>query len=244
MFEHDRDYPAAVTVDGSKRPEDAQRHAVKWVLEQARTVGGQVLIYGPTKQNITDSNGLIGRLAAENGVVTTGWRGTIAGWSGGPVLAAWPDRDHLAKIADDRRVRALCVVPFGTDAITAWAGAAKPQLLGDAQLAVTAPNLDPVVAVALTHLTSMVNHASNLVGPYDRRDAVAVLRTLHKGGYPLSAADVYAWSLAHGWPARGADRLREMTEKIAAGRTVQLKGTWPFKADILQRWEAEARFDV
>lgn len=86
----------------------------------------------------------------------------------------------------------------------------------------------------------MVNHANNLAGHMDHRDAVAVLRTLHQGGYPLPADEVYAWALAHRWPARGAERLRELAHKVDAGRTVQLKGQWPFRSEILQIWQAEA----
>jgi hypothetical protein len=96
------------------------------------------------------------------------------------------------------------------------------------------------VVVGLTHLTSMVNHANNLAGALDHRDAVAVLRTLHRGGYELPADKVYAWALMNGWPAQGAERLREMAGKADAGRVLQVKGTWPLRTDVLHRWQTEA----
>jgi hypothetical protein len=46
-------------------------------------------------------------------------------------------------------------------------------------------------------------------GSLDRSDAVAVLRTLKKAGYALLPNDVYSWALSNGWPAGGAERLKE-----------------------------------
>jgi len=240
MFERERGYPCAVTCNGAKEPQRAQAAAIRWVLEQQRVVGGQILLYVPQKGALHRSNSLTAEFATVPGVVVGTWRGHIDGWSGGPVLAAWPDREKLADIADDDRTRALCVIPWAEGETTAWEHAAQPERLAGASASAAGPQLDPVVVVGLTHLTQMVNHANNLAGALDHRDAVAVLRTLHKGGYRLPADDVYAWALANGWPARGAERLRDMASKIDAGRTVQLKGPSPLRPGILKMWRAEA----
>jgi hypothetical protein len=238
MRQRGRAYPCAVTCNGSREPERAQAAAIQWVLEQQRATGGQTLVYVPQKKALTTTS-LVSELAKVPGVAVGTWRGRVDGWSGGPVLAAWPSREKLAEIADDPRTQALCVIPWAEEETTAWQQAAHPELLAGAT-PTTTDELDPVVAVGLTYLTDTVNHANNLAGSLDRRDAVAVLRTLHKGGYSLPADTVYAWALAHAWPASGAERLRDLATKIDAGSTVQLKGPWPFRDAILQVWQAEA----
>lgn len=74
----------------------------------------------------------------------------------------------------------------------------------------------------------------------DRRDAVAVLKTLKGAGYSLPADSVYAWALAHGWPGQGAARLRQLATDFEAGKRPQLKGPFPFRPDILDVWSQEA----
>lgn len=240
MEERGRPYPCAVTCNGSREPERAQMAAIQWVAKQQKVTGGQILLFVPKKSDLSTMNNRIAQFAKIPGVAVGTGRGHIDNWSGGPVLAAWPTREKLAQIADDFRTRALCVIPWAEGETTAWEQAAHPELLADAASAAAGPELHRVVIVGLTHLTQMVNHANNLAGSLDHRDAVAVLRTLHKGGYRLPADAVYAWALANGWPARGAERLREMASKVDAGRVVQLKGNWPFRSDILDVWQAEA----
>ncbi len=240
MFERAREYPRAVTGNGANDPEGSQRAAIEWIAAQQKAVGGQVLLFVPQKSTLNHSGDLIAQLAKVPGVAVGTWRGYVSGWSGGPVLAAWPSREKLAEIADDRRTRALCVIPWVDEDTTPWEQASQPELLAGALAKTSAPSLDPVVIVGLTHLTRMVNHANNLAGALDHRDAVAVLRVLHRGRYALPADEVYAWALANGWPARGAERLREMAEKIDAGRTVQMKGPSPLRPEVLSMWKAEA----
>jgi hypothetical protein len=237
MFERDRSYPTAVTGDDF---EDAELDAIAWAAEQQKTVGGTILLYVPTKASLQDGDGPLARLAKLPGVVVATPKTGIYGWSGGPVIAAWPTRESLAQLADQHRLKALCVIPGGPEETSAWQQAANPELLGTAEAPAAAEALDPVVAVGLKHLTHMVNHANNLAGALDHRDAVAVLRELHRGGYRLPADAVYAYALAHGWPGRGAERLRELASKIDAGRTVRLQSSSPLRPDILQRWRDEA----
>ena len=203
-------------------------------------VGGDVLLYVPSKSSLS-RNSTLSSFGTRTGVVVGTARGHVAGWGGGPVLAAWPTRSSLGAIVEDRRTRALCVVPWTDDDVVAWQRAADPELLGGAQNT-TEPShaLHPVVVEGLTALSHMVNHGNNLAGSYDHRDAVAVLRTLHRGGYQLPSDEVYAWALAHHWPSRGAERLKDLAEKIDAGRTVQLKGGSPLRPDILDRWKVQA----
>lgn len=241
MLEQMRDYAAAITQNGASDPLGAQEAAITWAVRQHRAVGGTILVFVPQKASLHRSEQLIAGFAKSPGVVVGTWRGRVSGWSGGPVLAAWPSTEKLAEIADDHRTRALCVIPWLDRDTEAWERATAPTRLDGTEKQARAASLDPVVVVGLTHLTRMVNHGNNLVGAYDHRDAVAVLRTLHKAHYALPAEEVYAWALSAGWPARGALRLRDMAAKIDAGRTVQMKGASPLRSDMLSLWRAEAR---
>lgn len=239
MLEKRHNYPAAITADGSKEPERAQRTAIRWITSVQKQTGGAVLLYVPQRGSLDRMNSLLSSYARSPGVVVGTWR-TRTSWGGGPVLAAWPTQEKLAEIAEHPQTRALCVIPWLLKDTAAWEKAVQPERLDGAGASAGVAALDPVVVRGLQALTGMVNHANNLAGTLDHRDAVAVLRTLHKGGYPLPADDVYAWALGLGWPARGALRLRDMAAKIDAGRTVRLQGRWPLRDDVLDTWRAHA----
>lgn len=243
MFEHARDYPAAITQNGAGDPNGSQRSAITWVAHKQQELGGTVRLYVPQKSSLDRNDSLLAQFGKQGGVVVGTWRGFVSGWGGGPVLAAWPSREKLAEIADDRRTRAMCVVPWNDSDTVAWERSAEPERLDGMPSASRPVALDPVVIVGLTHLTHMVNHSNNLAGSLDHRDAVAVLRALHKGRYALPADEVYTWALGNGWPGRGAERLREMAAKIDAGKTVQLKGESPLRANVLDLWRTEAKSD-
>jgi hypothetical protein len=102
------------------------------------------------------------------------WRG-IKAWRGGPVLAVWPNRVKLGEIADDPRTAALCAVPWVLAELDAWQAAANPEPLGAAVAPMVTSSLDPVVVEGLKTLTSMVNHANNLVSTSKIRTAKASL---------------------------------------------------------------------
>jgi len=88
-------------------------------------------------------------------------------------------------------------------------------------------------------LTALVNHANQLAGSMDRRDAVNVLLTLHDGGHRLDPAALYAWALASGWPAGGATRLKELATDIVGGRRPRADRR-ALRPDILTVWRQEA----
>jgi hypothetical protein len=120
-----------------------------------------------------------------------------------------------------------------------WVVAVNPELLG-APTGTPAEALDPGVVEGLIRLSRHVNHGNELAGSLDHRDAVWVLKLLHGAGYGLPPATVYAWALAHEWPARGADRLRELASKVEAGRAPRARQPHPFRADIVEQWRTAA----
>jgi hypothetical protein len=240
MFERQRAYPSAVTASSATDPTAAQR-AVNWVLEQL-TAGQQVMIVFPGRQN-AEYDPVLRRLADHRDVVSA-TRRTLhrEQWRGGPVISAWPTAEDLAELADHPRVTALCVVPWAEEEVAAWVNAVNAEPLGEAA---PGPNRaaatigDPVIERAMTHLSAAVNHNNNLIGSFDKDLAVAGLTVLHDGGHRIDPDELYAWALAHGWPGRGAARLKEYAGKIAAGTRMRVHRQ-PLRAEILEIWRSEA----
>jgi hypothetical protein len=241
MFDLTRDYSCAVTA-GPEHGDRGLRDGMRWIVVKARELGGQPLVFAPGRSNIRDVP-LLEQFTKLPGVAVGTWR-SIPEWRGGPVLAAWPNRRKLGEIADDSRTSALVVVPWAPGELDSWIAAANPEPLGPAvgpTAASSSSILDPVVLQGLETLTASVNHANHLAGALDRRDAVAVLRTLSNAGYHLSPDAVYSWAFEHGWPARGAERLRQLAADFEAGKQPHMKGQFPFRADILDTWRRAAR---
>lgn len=242
MLERGREYPAAITSPSYSDP-TALGRAMTWVAEKDHQLGGTALLYAPGKRNL-EYDAKISPVARAMSVAT--WR-TLSNlrWTGGVVLALWPDGQHLGVIADDGRTRALCVVPNDDEEAAPWATASTAAYLGTAAEGTADPErtllfIDPVVVEGLRTLTVRVNHANRLAGTLDRRDAVAVLEALHDGGYEFAADQIYKWAVINGWPERGADRLRELAEKIGNGARPHLNGPWPLRSDILDTWRGNA----
>jgi hypothetical protein len=85
-----------------------------WTWPHLRQRGGRVLLCIPQRGSVDDRSPLRA-VATRPQVVTATWR-TLSGtgWRGGPVVAAWPDRDVLADLAERPGVTALCVLSTPT----------------------------------------------------------------------------------------------------------------------------------
>jgi hypothetical protein len=236
VFEQTRDIPRALT-GGPGEGDQATRRAVAWLLSQAKALGGEPLFYVPGRRNV-EHDDLLLRLSKS--VKTETWRTLMgSGWRGGPVLAAWPDQQKLAQIDGDRRTSALCVLTWSERDVAAWVTAHHPDVLSPGVVAPAAAALtDPVVVRGIDSLTMLVNQNNHLASTFDRNLAVAVLLTLHDGGHRLDPEGIYAHALSSGWPADGADRLKELAERVAAGKRPRIYGNWPLQRDLLQRWRA------
>jgi hypothetical protein len=234
MFERTRNYPTAMT-DPDGDADQAMRDAVTWFVEQCQAIAGQPLLV-VNRRGDEQNDPLLASLAEKVKVETPR---TLLGsrWSGGPSSSHGRPRTPWPPSPDDRRTKVLMVLSWTARDVDAWAAAAQPKMLtagtsGPAAVALA----DPVVEQGLITLTHSVNHANNLAGALDKRDAIAVLLTLHDGRHRLEAKPIYAWALANGWPARGAQRLRELAEKIVGGTRPRLQGGSPFRPDTLQQW--------
>ncbi|MDP3713796.1 MAG: hypothetical protein Q8R60_15075 [Mycobacteriales bacterium] len=237
MFERVRDMPRAIVAHKADDPLAYER-AAQWTLAHSQRLGGHPLLYAPGKRNFQDEPVLV---SMSKRVTVATWKTlSNARWGGGPVLAAWPTQKHLADIDGDRRTSALCVLSWAPTDTAAWASAHQPERLSPGAPADPPPTIaDPVVVEGMKTLTVLVNHANNLAGAMDRRDAVNVLLTLHDAGHQAEPDELYAWALANGWPAGGATRLKEFAVQIAGGHRPRVdRGA--LRPDILEVWRREA----
>ncbi len=184
----------------------------------------------------------------QSNALTSTWRGlSNSKWTGGPVLALWPDEPQLARIADDIRTTALCIVPAKDEDISAWCFGLRPQMLGVQEVELWGPGLevlDPVVETALHELTIATNVQARLISLSDRVHAITVFQLLWEGGHDVVPKEVQAWALSNGWQPKGAFTLREVAERITAGGFYRLgpEGSVShFDSKSLRTWRELAR---
>jgi hypothetical protein len=207
---------------------------VTQLLSWSSSAKGQVDDAAPTSSTQSDTHrhhrptdGLLAAASANSSVAAFTKRPGVevetprvrsSDWQGGPVLACWPSAEHLAQLVQREGVTALCVLGWNDKDVSAWMAHAKPEFLSPGvEVPAGPPRLDPMVVAALVDLSGMVNHANGLAGVFDHRDAVRVLNTLHAAGYAIDGEAMFGWAVAHEWPASGARRLRDLSDKIQSG---------------------------
>jgi hypothetical protein len=100
-----------------------------WFAEQVVALGGEPLVFLPTKRSVRDDH-VLAYVVGSDAITTHSWRTLTANtWEGGVVLAAWPDAPRLARIANDERTRALCVLSCDTHDLAQWQSVAQPVAL-------------------------------------------------------------------------------------------------------------------
>lgn len=208
------------------------------------------LIYLPkTDEKLSKIDNDLFAFSKDKDTFVSSWRGLgRSKWKGGPVLALWPDDNHIATIADDPRTTAICVIPNKDYDISGWCYGAKPHMLGTTENELWGeygPDvLDPVVDEALRSLTVIVNVSSKLVPEVDRVHTIRALRLLWDGGHDVVPKEIQAWALTNGWSPKGAYALRQIAEGIAAGqslKTAKEVGPSPFDSSTLRSWRESAR---
>jgi hypothetical protein len=219
--------------------DDVLREGARWLVTTAGEKGLEPVVVAPLKTSFKD-NEILRALA---GHVRTESASTIKkAWGMRPcaVLAAWPDPQTLRTLDGLPNVNALCVVPWVEQDVAIWLSARQPtDLLGKAQQR-PAPRLDPVIEVALEHLTNRVNLSTGITHPSDRDAAVLTFQALRKGRYSATEAELEAWALAHDWTPDGARDLSQRGAKILAGGRAAVKYGGALRADALKQWKAEA----
>lgn len=208
-----------------------------WVEAEVERAGGQILLFRPSKDVLKDQHPRLDQLLRRTGAGDASWKVASRTWAGGPVIAAWPDLEHLGKIGDKRRVTALCVLPWGHDGKPWLRGMGATYLGGaDHDTPLKRPVInEPVVERAMLNLSqiSSVNHG--LAGR-ERDFVVSAYLKLHSSGYSWEPTELYGWAIEHGWCAEAAFDLKRITADIGSGKKMRVKGD-PFRADITEVWK-------
>jgi hypothetical protein len=222
-------------------PDDAVRVGAAWLQQQP----GAPLVLLDAK-NMYGNNSLLPLLTAGTAVEkpSTVWR---SGWRGGPVLAPWPTEEVLAALSDTLapRITAVCVIEWGDyDYQDAWLAAhGAVDLITGQTRGSRRQLLDPVVEVAMWHLSDAVNHNNGLVQAYDKAYAVRTLQELVRGGYRYEVEALCAWALANGFTHREVEHLRDYAARALEGRSFRLRASVGPQPGACARWEREARSD-
>lgn len=210
--------------------------AIRWCLAK-RQVTEQFLIQVPQRASLNEHKALV-RAADRHDTLVGTWQRRASGWSGGPALAAWPDRQHLAELLDDRRTTSLCVLPWGDDELRAWVRARRPERLG---LHLAVPEAeeplvqDPVVRAAMKTITILAHEGRTV--HQDRLRVNEVLLLLRRDGRVLVPEELEAWALANNWTANGAMALADLAKPVIEGRNVRRS---PLAEGLLARWHEDA----
>lgn len=239
VFERTVAYPAAYThLEPSRDPEILV--ALKWLAERQKEVGGEILVLAPGLKNLGYSaviNEFRGSLRCASEAT---FKKHSYEWSGGPALALWPTAKLLDLLDDHHGTNAVAAVPWLLKDLETWSRARRPvDLLGVSEQRLEPEIPDPVVRIAMEHLTGSVNLSTGLVHPSDKAHAVETFKILLKGGHRWSPDGLQAWALAHGWDSRGAADLRKYAKGIQDGRRFVTAG-YGLKSSVLDHWRKEA----
>lgn len=234
MFEDGREFPRAYTVPCVPH-KTASTIGVQWALQQATELGSSISIYVPGKQNLRSGHPAVD-LLIKRGVAVHTWRDRPGG---GVIVALWPDEKNLLR-AEERGPAALVAVTWAPKEVLGWAKAKNAEPLGGPEPDISdIHDLDPVVSQAIYSLGMVIGQHKTADHRY--RGAIAKgLTILKTAGYDLNPDDLHVHAIGHGWRASNADILRDVAERINAGRTIQGMKTAPLRDDVLEHWRSEA----
>jgi hypothetical protein len=234
MFGEVREFPRAYTVPGIPH-KVASTLGVQWALEQAAELGSSVSIYVPGKQNLRSDHPAVNALI-KHGVPVRTWRERPGS---GVIVALWPDEKNLLR-AEESGPASLVAVTWVPQQVLGWAHAKKAVPLGGpAPDGMDVSTLDPVVAQAVDSLGIVVGQHKTADRRY--RGAIAKgLTILKNAGYTLQPDDLHTHAIGHGWRASNAEILRDVAERVNAGRVIQGMKTAPLRDDVLDHWRSEA----
>ncbi len=226
---------------GDDHPNRLAQLAGAWLREQPGD--GLVLLHA---KKMIDNNNFLREgtrgLAVEspNTIARSGWRG-------GPVLAAWPSEQVLEAIAGSLgyKITTLCILKseVARDDLESWlAGRGAVNLLSGKGLSGDSvdPGLDPVVIEAMVDLAKQVNHNNALDQDFEKSLAVRTLQLLDGEGYRWSTGQLCGWAMSHGFTGAEVKNLRDISDKVLAGRRFRLRETVGPSPDALARWQRAA----
>ena len=165
-------------------------------------------------------------------------------WAGGPVLAPWASDKVIECVGRwSERITSVCVLKWLEEDHQDWLTAHEAVDVTDPNRVPTPPTIDDgVVLAALEDITGMINMATGLTHDRDRLFAISRLDYLRRWNRELVAAEIVSWALANGWTKAGADALREIIQRLNAGRTFKniRQVRVADRGALLKKWEQRA----
>ncbi len=244
--------------------DEAFERGLLWLQDWGAPTKSVGLVWTPTKGQLTDGSTVVGRLLGKQHAKTLGSGGSIdlghnsiraawgrrlpAGWSGGPILAMWPDPEELWRLHDTRGLRALLAVPWAEGSLTEWIEAVHATniqaAVGHAAVVGRSGShqLDPVVAAALDSIVARINTTTGLAHPSDKQATVEAFELLRGAGYLWDGAACAAHIIRRGVSADTARQIREVADGILEGKRFRTRGvTSVWRVDIVELWEVDAK---
>jgi len=239
VFERTVTYPAAYTHLEPSRDAEILL-ALQWLAKQQEAIGGEILVLAPGLSNLDNSEVIARYRRSLRCMSEVTFKKRSHEWNGGPALALWPTASMMALIDENHRTRAVAAVPWLLDDIGPWVRARRPiDLLGIAGRLSEAGISDPVVRIAMEHLSIGVNLSTGLTHPSDKARAVETFRVLRRGGHRWVPEEIQAWALGHGWRNRGAEDLRKYAAGVLEGKTFRTAG-FGLNPSVLEAWRQQA----
>ncbi|HEX9897429.1 MAG TPA: hypothetical protein VGA85_07230 [Dehalococcoidales bacterium] len=158
------------------------------------------------------------------------------GWQGGPILAAYPDKDILDKLDDMPGVTAILAVPWIMTHIQLWIDTWAPKNIRAPETSPIVNVKNPVVVEALKSLTRRVNLSAGITHPLDRQATIDLFELLNSAGEKFDPNEVRAWLIREGkWSPKDADQVKAVAESILKGARLRGRGrSWA--DDIVEQW--------
>ncbi|MFL0278166.1 hypothetical protein [Mycobacterium sp. SMC-19] len=215
MFDRNVDYPTAV----ASYDDDGVSAAIDWSIEHMQD-GDTLSVWTSLKSHLRNCPQLEDFVHRYRDVTHITGRGGSGPVGRGPVLMAWADMEDIGELVRfGHGIRALCVITWNEEGIRPWVTAMKPTILGDGSAwANLAPDLDPLIVVALTDLTSMINHNNTIAAGYEKDVTVGVLLALKAAEISMDGEAMQGWAIAHGWAGKNPERLAKYVRDINAGK--------------------------
>lgn len=135
------------------------------------------------------------------------------------IIAFFAEEKMLGIVDDHKELAGVVVVPDMPNSADEWASRWSPKVHGQKQVAPQSLIHDPIVEVALNHLTSMINLSTGLGNSRDKDMANETLRILRRKGHVIDPIKLRSWAIQKGWRSDDARELLLLAGKIGALKT-------------------------
>jgi hypothetical protein len=161
-----------------------------------------------------------------------------AGWVGGLVLVAWATQDLVDRY--DRATSVLAVAWGDDEELVNWVRTWNVPRLGETASAPLPLVTNPVVLRALEDVIPSINISTGTAHPSDHAAIVHMFRVLKKNNEDFDPDEVRGWLIAEAkMHPRSAEDIKEIAEKIRAGRSVRTRDPYQRDDGVIKRWRAK-----